>query len=100
MFDLEKILKDTLEAKRHKQTGAIAGRQLPEILAGEYIDAEEKVFRAEYKYQLPYNYGNSQLTEFSIPEVIKNWAGIKTEIAVEDLLFYDILPLLSCYYLQ
>ncbi len=89
MFDLEKILKDTLEAKRHKQTGAIAGRQLREILAGEFIDGEEKVFKAEYKYQLPYGHGNLWLTKFSIPEVIRNWAGIDKEIKVEDLLFYD-----------
>jgi uncharacterized protein len=89
MFDLEKILKDTLKEKRRKTVNTSIGRPLSEILPGEFLNASQTVYRAEYKYPLPHVYGSRQLSSFAIPEVIARWAGIEKDVNVCDLLFYD-----------
>lgn len=89
MFDLEKILKDTLKEKQKKTAVNNTGRKISDILPGIYLNDEQTVFRADYEYSLPFEYGNKTLAAFDIPEIIKKWAHIETDIALTDLIFYD-----------
>ncbi|MDP8220127.1 MAG: ribonuclease H-like domain-containing protein [Candidatus Stygibacter frigidus] len=89
MFDLEKILKDTLEDKRIKKDIYKNAQELTEVLPGKYLNKANTVYKAEYIYQLPLAYGSSQLTRFNIPEIILSWAGIEKAVPLNKLLFYD-----------
>ena len=89
MFDLEKILKDTLKDKRINSIKDEDSRKLSEILPGEYLNKSKTVYRAEFLYQLPLTYGTRELSGFDIPEVILSWAGIDNPVQLNNLLFYD-----------
>ena len=89
MFDLEKILKDTLKEKRRKTVSSVHAKPLSEILSGEFINAAQTVYRAEYKYDLPHAYGSGQLDRFTVPDVIACWAGLEKKVNLNDLIFYD-----------
>jgi len=89
MFDLEKILKDTLKNKRINSVKDEDSRELSEILPGEYLNKSKTMYRAEFRYPLPLSYGSRQLTRFVIPEIILSWAGIDKPVQIDKLLFYD-----------
>lgn len=89
MFDLEKILKDTLKEKRVMAVEKQDHQKLSEILAGEFVNKSQTVYRVEYQYPLPVTYGNKELSSFDIPEIILSWAGIDKPVEINKLLFYD-----------
>ncbi|MDP8322636.1 MAG: ribonuclease H-like domain-containing protein [Candidatus Stygibacter australis] len=89
MFDLEKILKDTLKDKRINSIKDEDARELSEILPGEYLNKSKTVYRAEFIYRLPLSYGTRELSRFDIPEVILSWAGMDNPVQINNLLFYD-----------
>ncbi|MCF7920713.1 MAG: ribonuclease H-like domain-containing protein [Candidatus Cloacimonetes bacterium] len=87
-YDLEEILKNTLQEKRQMRLpGKSAG--LEELVTGEFLDAEQQVFLSENVYPLPVVVGNILLEKRDIAEVIAEWSGAPAGLGSDDLLFLD-----------
>lgn len=85
-FNLEDMLKNTLQEKQ-RVLEKVSGR-IENILSGEYLDPEERVFLEETRFDLPLEVGEKSCFEIDVCDVILEW-GEAERAGLEEYLFLD-----------
>jgi len=92
MSELENILKEILpEIRKQEDNKIVSDKNIHHLINGKYLSENKKIFCVEYLDKLPFNFGNINVKQFRIPEIIRKWAGITDHknINWENMLFID-----------